>query len=297
MKMFIPLLVLFFVSCTTTETDNKVVYMGNDEIVKMFNGGQLIGNNFPEMIDEAAVDREKHLIEDKVFLTKEQRDEFEIKKSAKIGEMAVKFTGKGDVDMRSKDSPVESQWDGTCTAHGMRNVIDNKIGKGDSSTRHIWSKYRQYSCDAAVKATLNKSCITDTTKWPHKKANPYSGYLDKKHCNIYLTGAKYIGSNVQKAIDALDNGNPVYIGTRVVKSMLNCTPAINPDSDPVSGGHALAIVGYKFDDRIKSGGYFIVKNSWGTDCGDNGYQYLSFHHCLRKDLYCILWDINGVKHE
>jgi C1A family cysteine protease len=36
----------------------------------------------------------------------------------------------------------------------------------------------------------------------------------------------------------------------------------------VRGGHAIAIVGYRTDGR------FIVRNSWGTTWGDNGFGYL-----------------------
>ena len=38
--------------------------------------------------------------------------------------------------------------------------------------------------------------------------------------------------------------------------------------DTVRGGHAICIVGYRADGR------FIVRNSWGTSWGDNGFGYL-----------------------
>lgn len=37
--------------------------------------------------------------------------------------------------------------------------------------------------------------------------------------------------------------------------------------DTVRGGHAVAVVGYTDDDR------FILRNSWGTGWGDNGFAY------------------------
>ena len=39
-------------------------------------------------------------------------------------------------------------------------------------------------------------------------------------------------------------------------------------ADTVRGGHAVCIVGYRADGR------FIVRNSWGTSWGDNGFGYL-----------------------
>jgi hypothetical protein len=38
--------------------------------------------------------------------------------------------------------------------------------------------------------------------------------------------------------------------------------------DTVRGGHAICIVGYRADGR------FIVRNSWGTAWGDEGFGYL-----------------------
>jgi hypothetical protein len=37
-----------------------------------------------------------------------------------------------------------------------------------------------------------------------------------------------------------------------------------PDSVP-DGGHAMCIIGYGYDSAFLGGGYFIVRNSWGTD--------------------------------
>jgi parallel beta-helix repeat protein len=38
--------------------------------------------------------------------------------------------------------------------------------------------------------------------------------------------------------------------------------------------HALVVVGYN-----DAGGYWIIKNSWGTDWGDNGYFKVGYHEC------------------
>ncbi len=50
------------------------------------------------------------------------------------------------------------------------------------------------------------------------------------------------------------------------------------------GGHAVHVTGYLSNERLATrlpkappgagGGYFIVKNSWGTCFGDAGYVYL-----------------------
>ena len=76
--------------------------------------------------------------------------------------------------------------------------------------------------------------------------------------------------------------------------MANCDTMVDPKSKKTSGEHVMAAVGYKLDDKISGGGYFILKNSWGTDCGDNGYIYYPFALCKRSDLYCYFIEVDTV---
>jgi C1A family cysteine protease len=46
------------------------------------------------------------------------------------------------------------------------------------------------------------------------------------------------------------------------------------------GGHALLIVGYVDDLSVDGGGYFIVKNSWGSDWGDSGYFNIAYSQAV-----------------
>ena len=56
----------------------------------------------------------------------------------------------------------------------------------------------------------------------------------------------------------------------------------------------MAAVGYKLDDQVAGGGYFILKNSWGSECGDEGYHYYPFALCQRTDLYCYFIEVDDV---
>ena len=40
--------------------------------------------------------------------------------------------------------------------------------------------------------------------------------------------------------------------------------------------HAVVIMGYQDDANVPSGGYWIIENSWGTGCGDNGYWFVPY---------------------
>lgn len=44
----------------------------------------------------------------------------------------------------------------------------------------------------------------------------------------------------------------------------------------LAGGHAVLLVGYTDDNTVSGGGYFIVKNSWGTGWGEGGYFRIAY---------------------
>ena len=46
---------------------------------------------------------------------------------------------------------------------------------------------------------------------------------------------------------------------------------------PCSGiDHEVVLVGYYDDPTVPSGGYWVIKNSWGAGAGDNGYYYIPY---------------------
>ena len=47
-------------------------------------------------------------------------------------------------------------------------------------------------------------------------------------------------------------------------------------SGTYQGGHAVVIAGYQDDPAVDGGGYFIVKNSWGTGWGESGYFNIAY---------------------
>lgn len=42
-------------------------------------------------------------------------------------------------------------------------------------------------------------------------------------------------------------------------------------NEPESGGHSMALVGYQDDTNAPGGGYFLLRNSWGTDWANQSY--------------------------
>lgn len=204
------------------------------------------------------------------------------------------------VDMRHFDTQVKSQFGGTCTTFGLMAAMENFIVQAqklapaqvDLSERHFWSLYEQYNVDVAI-ATAQKNYITEEAYWPQDRTSPLADY--KLHAGTKLLKVNFINDDVNKALKALAAGHPIYIGSSVTTSFANCDKEMSVTSAATGGGHAIAVVGYKLDPKVVGGGYFLIKNSWGNDCGDKGYQYYPFNYCLRDDMYCTMWEISGVE--
>ena len=199
------------------------------------------------------------------------------------------------VDWRSRDEEIKTQFGGTCTAFGLAAAIENEMGKvvkRDLSERHLWSLYGQYDVYAAVDAALHNK-ITELQYWPDQYTRPTDPQYAQK-AKTQLVTARELDDNSSAAIQALAAGHPVYVGMAVPQSLADCDTVIANDSAITSGGHAMSIVGYRMDPAASGGAYLILRNSWGTDCGDSGYLYFPVGLCEANKMYCLFWSIESV---
>ena len=81
-------------------------------------------------------------------------------------------------------------------------------------------------------------------------------------------------------------GHPVAVGCRFYyeedSSGIMVVPSYSPD-DPIFGGHSIFFVGFCDNDTSGKTGYFILKNSWGSSFGHDGYGYMPYEYARK---YC-----------
>lgn len=192
------------------------------------------------------------------------------------------------VDMRSKDTAVQKQIDSNCTAFGLIAAMENLLeGKVKLSEDHLWSLYKEYDGIPAIKAASTNP-ITLEKYWPIQKPKDPK-YLDFAH--HYLEKFEYLEDKLPMALKALAKGSVVYLAFFVTDDVANCKakPAVNSIEIYGGGGHAAVVVGYNQLERT-----LLIKNSWGADCGDGGYQHIPYDYCTREGMFCMLWSIDKV---
>lgn len=297
LTVFFALTMMAHLTGCSLETDG---FTSHEDIVKQMNGKQDSVRDERGSIDEEEMRRRANLMPlDELF----GKDFEELKNKKKQKRLLIKSTAtateekaRSGADYRHRDTSIKSQWNGTCTAFGGVAGLENMLNKPetvDLSERDSWDKYKEYSSRAFVTALSKEGNeICREQDWGQNQVTPETTCAANRKWR--LGESLYISDDIQAALDALDRGNPVYLAMSTPNDMLYCRSVIRITTTFSEGGHAILIVGYKMDSSIVDGGYFIIKNSWGSDCGENGYQYLPFNVCNREDGYCSMWEFKTV---
>ena len=116
-----------------------------------------------------------------------------------------------------------------------------------------------------------------------------------------VTEAKGVKIQEQDIKSALSDGYPVMVSVRLYESFASGSNGFIPlptakeiaEEKKLAehSSHAMVICGYSDDDKV-----FIVRNSWGTAFGDNGYCYMPYSYILNPDLVpeaCIITSVNS----
>ncbi len=89
---------------------------------------------------------------------------------------------------------------------------------------------------------------------------------------VRVTGFEYINSSEESIKAALMDIGPVATVMGANNNLKDYTGGCYQDDSNTQINHGVMIVGW--DDTVCPGGSWIVKNSWGSDWGDNGFFYI-----------------------
>lgn len=216
------------------------------------------------------------------------------------GEVSVSRALPDSVDRREDWWAIGDQEDtGSCvgwaTADGVLRytlVKANRIPEnGRVSPRHIWMASKETDefdqrpetfiegSGTSLRAAMEiarKYGVVDEADLPfHLATKMYVGNENVFYARAAQRRIRYynLALNLDNWKEWLADTGPILAGFNVDDAWMNATDTngvvddFNPNN--IRGGHAITIVGYRKD------GYFIVRNSWGTSWGDNGFAYVS----------------------
>lgn len=213
------------------------------------------------------------------------------------------------VDLTEWASPVENQSQlGSCTAQaivGAYELLLNKNYPGqfvDLSRLFVYYNARLFDnyifedVGAYIHDGINAVAaygICSESIWPYNiekfTVQPATeAYADAKTRTFKSYNRVH---NTPDIIQALNQNQPVVIGVYLFEDF-NKLSATNPilsmpqSTEKTKGGHAMCITGYSLDNRL-----FKVRNSFGTDWGDNGYCYIPFDYAKEYFDDCWTFDI------
>jgi C1A family cysteine protease len=236
------------------------------------------------------------------------------------------------VDLRPCFGPIRNQGErGTCVAHAvtaMREYLYNR-SRGDSGTHtDLSEQFLYWICKMndgipTIDGTFQRIAIPLITQfgecseltWSY---NPsiISGNIGQgpptpnamQDASIYRIreGRCYSPRSVADIQQRLTEGYPVAISVPVYPIGQSSTfelPIVKRTGNiimPIPGtvsknGHAVCLVAYAFDSMFAGGGYFVIRNSWGTSWGSAspfgaGYGTIPFNYITH---YC--WEAYSLQ--
>jgi C1A family cysteine protease len=220
----------------------------------------------------------------------------------------------GLVSLISLCPPVYDQGQlGSCSANAWCADVEFetiKQGKPTVMPSRLFVYYNERLLEGTVKydagaylrdgiKTLIKQGVCPETEWPYNIKKFKSKPTKKCYKDALKEQAiKYMAlvNTPDQLKGCLASGYPFVFGFTVYSSFMSdevaatgMMPMPQPD-DSVEGGHAVMCVGY---DEAKQ--VYIVRNSWGTAWGDQGYFYMPYDYMHNQNLCADFWTIRQVE--
>lgn len=218
-------------------------------------------------------------------------------------------------DLREQDAPIYNQLESnSCTANAMGGVFQfEQISQ--QKKNFIPSRLYIYYNTRAIENTISedggatlrntmKAMVNDGAcpeeKWKFDLKNltvkpNYCCYVSGKNNQVlqYLS----VPHDLNQIKQCIALCHPIAFGFMVFSSFMTeevaitgIAPIPNPSFDSALGGHAVVAVGY--DDSKNA---LIVRNSWGTEWGLNGYFYMPYEYITTPGIAADFWTIRLVE--
>ncbi len=217
------------------------------------------------------------------------------------------------VDLRSLCSRIENQKDlGSCTANalvGNLEFLEKKAGKAVTDLSRLFVYYNERALEGTVNEdsgaflrdgikTLVKMGVCPEKEWPYIIAK----FAVKPPPPCYRHAADHQVLSYHRILTlremqmCLAEGYPFVFGFTVYESFesdeVARTGQLNlpkPKEKDV-GGHAVMAVGY---DSAKK--RFLIRNSWGTDWGLQGYYTMPYDYLADRNLSDDFWTVRSFE--
>lgn len=232
------------------------------------------------------------------------------------------------LDMRSKFTSVKNQGQqGSCLSFALTSIFEyvmhlNAAQEFDLSEAFLYYNARDLDGDGGVNNdsgsrfkpsidALIKYGIALESVWPYNDQVYSKKPSDEAYADAAgrkLVSAMNVNSKVSDIKSALVDNCPVAASFTLTKSFFEFGRAggyipmpgdeeiasvIEQESEEdLHSCHAMVIVGFSDDLQM-----FIVRNSWGTDWGDNGYCYIPYSYVEHEGLLnyaCIFTEIEKL---
>lgn len=220
------------------------------------------------------------------------------------------------VSLRSLFPPVYNQMQlGSCSANSVGGIFEYEQGvqkekEFTPSRLFIYYNERAYvgqqnqdsgsTIRMGIKSLVQYG-VAPESEWPYNISNfsvqpPPNVYTDAEK-NKVLRYAR-VPQSIRTFQATLSQGHPISFGFTVYESFESeevARTGIVPLPEPnevTLGGHAVILVGY---DSNKNGSlHFEVRNSWGSEWGDQGYFWMPAAYLADANLSSDFWVIDQI---
>jgi C1A family cysteine protease len=221
------------------------------------------------------------------------------------------------VDMRPQCPAIFDQGQlGSCTANAIAAALEFDQMKQHLGPPHPFTPSRLfiYYNERVIEHSVNSDAgaqIRDGVKSVAKQGDcpesewPYdpTKFAVKPPAQCYQDAAKYKAVSYARVTQSLTQlkgclaaGFPIVLGFTVYDSFMSdavaqsgVAPMPDLSTEHVQGGHAVVAVGYDDTKQV-----FIMRNSWGTGWGMQGYFTMPYAYLTDRQLASDFWQITQV---